>query len=494
MDNILSISNVVNVTVTSTPLGIGEPNVNNVALFTHEDHTFAEEYQIYKSAGNVQKDYGTDTRAYKMAANMFAQNPNMLSGGGQLIAVPLIMTTTPATSGGCNTIDLTSNLAAIIALDSASLQVHSSSGVKQFDEVDLTGASTTADLANLFQASLDNFVTVTAVGNVLHFADTATGSTSLVAIDVFGTAAGTDLYGAAYLDGAQSTVTAGTDSGTSAEALADAMARAKALINFTGVATTLTMTGAQVKAAASSVQAADAIFVYPFHEVSELDDTIKDIKDASQSKTRSLYYSAGEDEAFDMCGAYIGRMFSVDFAASNSTITANMKALANVLPDGGLTEATYQKAKDNGADAYPSYNGIPRTMSSGANSYFDRVYNQQQFKYALQTAGFNYLSTNTKIAQTTQGMDGLKAAFRKVCEQYVRNGYIAAGVWNSADKFGDPEDFMRNIEDFGFYIYSLPIGQQSQADREDRVAPTIQIAIKEAGAIHSVIVNVIAEP
>ena len=167
-DNILSISNVVNVTVTSTPLGIGEPNVNNVALFTHEDHTFSEDYQIYKSAGNVQKDYGTDSRAYRMAANMFAQNPNMLSGGGQLIAVPLEKETTEATSGGCSTIDLTDNLSAIIALDSASLQLHSSQGVKQFDQIDLTSAATAADLAGIFQASLENFVIVSAVGNVLH--------------------------------------------------------------------------------------------------------------------------------------------------------------------------------------------------------------------------------------------------------------------------------------------------------------------------------------
>ena len=195
-----------------------------------------------------------------------------------------------------------------------------------------------------------------------------------------------------------------------------------------------------------------------------------------------------------MCGSYIGRMFSVDFSASNSTITANMKSLANITADGGLTQTSYQKCKDVGADTYPSYNGIPRTCSSGANSYFDRVYNQQQFKYALQTAGFNYLDTNTKIAQTTQGMDGLKSALRKVCEQFVRNGYIAPGTWNSADKFGNPEDFLRNIEDYGFFIHSIPIGLQSQSDREERIAPTVQIAVKEAGAIHSVIVNVIAEP
>jgi hypothetical protein len=55
-----------------------------------------------------------------------------------------------------------------------------------------------------------------------------------------------------------------------------------------------------------------------------------------------------------------------------------------------------------------------------------------------------------------------------------------------------PEDFNRNIGDFGFYIYSLPVALQANADRIARLAPTVQIALKYSGAIHvtSVIVNV----
>ena len=43
---------------------------------------------------------------------------------------------------------------------------------------------------------------------------------------------------------------------------------------------------------------------------------------------------------------------------------------------------------------------------------------------------------------------------------------------------------MRNIEEFGFYIYHMPVAEQSQTDRQARKAPVYQIAGKEAGAVH----------
>ena len=55
------------------------------------------------------------------------------------------------------------------------------------------------------------------------------------------------------------------------------------------------------------------------------------------------------------------------------------------------------------------------------------------------------------------------------------------------------EDFDRNITEHGYYIYSLPIAEQDQAEREARIAPVIQTAIKRAGAIHEADLIVILE-
>jgi hypothetical protein len=110
-------------------------------------------------------------------------------------------------------------------------------------------------------------------------------------------------------------------------------------------------------------------------------------------------------------------------------------------------------------------------------------------------AGFNFLAqANTKVPQTESGMDGLKGAYRQVCQQAVSNQYVAPGTWNSGSTFGNLVDFINNITGVGYYIFSSPIATQSQATRQARQAPLVQIAIKEAGAIQesTVIVNVTA--
>jgi hypothetical protein len=89
-------------------------------------------------------------------------------------------------------------------------------------------------------------------------------------------------------------------------------------------------------------------------------------------------------------------------------------------------------------------------------------------------------------------MDGLKGAYRTICEQAVTNQYCASGAWNSPNVFGNPADLIANVAQRGYYIYSLPVAQQLQANRAARQAPLIQIALKQAGAIQSssVIVNI----
>jgi hypothetical protein len=184
---------------------------------------------------------------------------------------------------------------------------------------------------------------------------------------------------------------------------------------------------------------------------------------------------------------------STNFSAVNTAQTMNLKSLAGVSSDDAMTQTLLTAAKAVGADCYVNIAGQACVMSHGANEFFDDVYNLRWIIGALEVAGFNFLRTSgTKIPQTEQGMDGLKGAYRRVCSQSVSNGFIAPGEWTGSDTFGSPEDFKRNITDFGFYIYSSPVATQSVADRAARIAPTVQIALKYSGAIHStnVIVNI----
>ncbi len=164
----------------------------------------------------------------------------------------------------------------------------------------------------------------------------------------------------------------------------------------------------------------------------------------------------------------------------------HLKDLSGILPDPTITQTLLEKAKTAGADTYISLQGVPKVFCVGANSFYDQVYNLGWFVGALEVAGFNYLAqSSTKVPQTENGMDGLKAAYRAICAQAITNAYGAPGTWNSPTTFGNQKDLYANIQQLGYYIYSQPIALQLQVDRAARQAPLVQIALKEAGAIQS---------
>jgi hypothetical protein len=162
-----------------------------------------------------------------------------------------------------------------------------------------------------------------------------------------------------------------------------------------------------------------------------------------------------------------------------------LKDLTGVQPDLTVDQTLLEACKISGADLYVSLQGVPKTFCSGANKFFDQIYNLRWFVGALQVAGFNFLAqAATKVPQTEQGMDGLKNAYGAVCDQAVTNQYLAPGAWKSSTTFGNQADFLANITQLGYYLFSQPLAKQSQASREARQAPLVQIAVKEAGAIH----------
>ena len=68
-------------------------------------------------------------------------------------------------------------------------------------------------------------------------------------------------------------------------------------------------------------------------------------------------------------------------------------------------------------------------------------------------------------------------------ETYGWNGLLAPGIWNS-DPIGQLERGAALTS--GFYVYHQPIAEQAQSEREQRKAPVFQVALKLAGAVHSV--------
>lgn len=221
-----------------------------------------------------------------------------------------------------------------------------------------------------------------------------------------------------------------------------------------------------------------------------------EIKAAGNGKTRLLAYSG--IAAKQAIATYATIASSTNYTGTDTCLTMNLKTLTGIAPDLNLNQTYVDAAKTNGVDIYGSLEGLGVVFSNNNNGYTDDITGQLWLKKDLEVTGFNYLrKTNTKIPQTEAGMTGLKNAYETSLSQGVTNGFIGTGIdWGNdvPIPFGNPEDFRRNILEKGYYIYSLPISQQSQADREERKAPLIQIAVKTAGAIHSsnVIVNIAA--
>ncbi len=170
----------------------------------------------------------------------------------------------------------------------------------------------------------------------------------------------------------------------------------------------------------------------------------------------------------------------------------NLKTLPGQDADQAMDDTQSLACATAGVDIYISMgssgiggSSVSKVIISTANGgKVDDVYNAVAYGSDLQVAYFNTLATvQTKISQTEDGMDVIKKGLRKVCDQYVTNGFLAPGEWTSPDTFGDVEDLFRNIEDLGYYIFTSPVADQDEADRIAGIAPLCQIAGKEAGAV-----------
>lgn len=276
------------------------------------------------------------------------------------------------------------------------------------------------------------------------------------------------------------------------ETLSEAITRLSGEIYFEGILTTRDLTDDEAEAASTLVESMkDRILMLPLYATTNLSGIAAQV--ANNIYTRPVIYLTGTGIAEKklnsrlFAAAYLSRGLAVNYSGSRTTMTMNLKDLAGITADTAISETILNQCATAGVDCFPSIEGLAKVFSNKhAGQYFDQVANSIWFVGALEIAYFNVLATTrTKIAQTDEDLGKAQKAIRQVCKQAVTNGYLAPGTWNSTDTFGDIDDFNRNIEEFGYYLYQQPVAEQSQAEREQRIAPLLQIAGKEAGAIHS---------
>lgn len=468
----LPISNVITISVSQANPGVGPFNTSNLALFTDDAPASgwsgaASGFASYLTPTQVGIDFGTSSKTYAMANAVFSQQPNILTGGGQLVVILLTvaqqtLTLSGLPASGTFVYNFGGHASAAINWNDTALQIQAKIQA-------LTGCSQFAVSGSLAGEAL----VVTMYG--------VYGQPSLATItsDTLQTSGSGSI-----------TVTVTTS--TAGESIGPAVTRTTGLVQYFGVMVNeilATIGQTDLLAAAAIIQPLTKLGFFVSDLTADIapGGMIDMLRTGSFTQTRGLYYGdTSASNCLVMMASYAGLGLSVNFNGSNTTITMHLKTLTSVQPDPTMTQTILNAAQLAGADCYVSIQGDACVFTSGANLFYDQIYNRLWFTSALSVALFNYLAqTGTKIPQTENGMDGFKAAERAVCAQGVTNGYLAPGAWNSATTFGNPADLIANVSQLGYYVFSQPIAQQSQATRVTRAAPLSQIAAKEAGAIQS---------
>ena len=236
-----------------------------------------------------------------------------------------------------------------------------------------------------------------------------------------------------------------------------------------------------------------SMFAYTTQITTVLDPTNQNDV-ASQLQDETLSRTMGQFSSFSpyaVCSLF-GRFATVDYQASNTVITGKFKTEPGV---GGeqLTETQATTLRSKNCNVYVYYSNDVAIIQEAcmANGYFiDERVGMDWLANQVQTDLFNVLYQSlTKIPQTDPGVHILVTTVANACHQGVVNGLIAPGQWN-----GPPIGQISTGQQLpvGFYVYGPQVSSQPQSIREQRIAPTIQAAIKLAGAVHfsDVIINV----
>ena len=482
----LSVSDIVNVQIVMSPKAAMTRNFGSLLILGDSPVIDTlERIRLYKGIDAVAQDFGTNSPEYKAAALYFAQSP-------QPTTLYLGRWAKEASAGVLHGAPLSAEQQAMSIFQSITkggftLTVDGKS--KTIAGVDLTEATNLNAVASKVATALGNANCVWNA-NAARFDITSatTGAASEVSVAV-----ASDLSTAM---GITAEAGAAVAPGCNAEQLVDAIAVLANLSNdWYGLAVAAPATDDQIIEAAKYIESAGVsrVLGVTTQFAGTLNATITTdlasrLKDLNLKRTFVQYSSKS---AYAACSVF-GRAFTVNFNGSNTTITLKFKQEPAIQAE-TLTESQAQVLQKKNCNVFVKYNNDTAIIQEGVMSngyFFDEVHGTDWLQNDVQTAVYNLLYTSTtKIPQTDAGVNQIVTVVESRLDQAVTNGLVAPGVWQ-ADGFGALSRGQTLSK--GYYVYAPPVASQSQADREARKAPTLQAAIKLAGAVHFVdlIINV----
>jgi hypothetical protein len=191
----------------------------------------------------------------------------------------------------------------------------------------------------------------------------------------------------------------------------------------------------------------------------------------------------------DAIAAIMGYAMGANTGTANSAYTLAYKQEVGVLTE-NLTSDEVETIKDYNGNVYISRGSNSNVFEQGVmadGTPFDEVINLDVLANDIQIGIMDLLVSVPKVPQTEEGISLIYNALTGPLVAALNRGFLAPGVWNGPAilnlQTGD------NLS-VGFLIQSETIASQPQADRDARKSPPVYIAVKLAGAIEHVVIQV----
>lgn len=487
--NGLSVSDVIALTITLTPAGAQPRNFGATMIIGGSGViSVTQRLRSYNSIEALGLDFASNTPEFLAGEDFFDANPQpsfVYVGAWAKTATPGII------QGGvlAPSQQLLSNFTSIA---NGSLSALIGGAAMALTGLNFTTAANLNAVAGVVQAaitaaSLTHTFVWNASQNYFELTSSETGTAGTVAYPSV-PGAGTnvaDLLG----------LTLATNAILVQGALAESpLAAVQALANLTndfymfGFADT-SITDQQHEAIAAYIQAASISRVYGITtqaaaaiDPTQTSDLGSFLKEQGYGRTVGQYSSTSPYAIF----AFFGRNASINYSTgSNVAITMKFQTEPGVAAE-TLTETAAATLISKNWNVFVNYqNGVPIVQNGVMfnGDFFDVRQGCDALQNQAQTDLFNaFVQAGSKIPQTDSGMNVLTTTLANTLTQWVANGVLAPGIWN-APGFGVLQQGQMLTK--GFYIYAPSINSQSEAVRQTRAAPMMQVACKLAGAIHS---------
>lgn len=478
MANVLPVSSVVSVTVDMAPRAAQLRNFGAALIIGATDVIdVSERIRTYSAAeiDAIATDFGTTSPEYLSAQAFFSQSP-------QPSDVQIGRWAKTATNGLIRGRILSTDdqdISKFQSIDSGAFDVTIDGSVVNVTGVVLTACSNLNAVASAVTEKLNSKGTCLWDGQRFVIKSATTGTTSTVS-----TVTNTGLSVVMGLE-AGTTMVNGAQAETLIEAITAMLDRPTWYMCFVAA----DYETEDAVAAAGLIEAASPTRVIAFTsmDTNELDpqktDTLGAKLKALVYNHSLVMYSSTNAQA---AASVLGRMSTVDFQGSNTTITLKFKQCPGVVAE-NLTTQQANALRDKNVNVFAAYDNDTSILQEGIMSggwFIDERHGLDWLQNQVQTDIWNLLYTSTtKVGQDEAGATTLVSTCNRSLDRAVTNGLVAPGVWN-----GSPIGSLQTGDTLstGYYVYIQPMDEQAQSDREARKAPPIQIAVKLRGAIHFV--------